>query len=138
MQNHSVYDVDFLMGLLHFHFLFFLGCPDGLQERFSTILVALWEGWGVKSEFFFTPGGAGFFLLGSRKSLLARMLPIKVFFLLASVWPTWVFFYSSAVGIFLLLSSQPARARVRAQLRSHAKQSEPKPHSSHRALLLEP
>ena len=34
---------DFLMGLLHFHFLFFLGCPDGLQERFSMILVALWE-----------------------------------------------------------------------------------------------
>ena len=31
------------MGLLHFHFLFFLGCPDGLQERFSMILVALWE-----------------------------------------------------------------------------------------------
>ena len=34
------------MGLLHFHFLFFLGCPDGLQERFSTILVALWEALG--------------------------------------------------------------------------------------------
>ena len=34
---------DFLMGLLHFCFLFFLGCPDGLQQRFSTILVALWE-----------------------------------------------------------------------------------------------
>ena len=34
---------DFLMGLLHFCFLFFIGCPDGLQERFSTILVALWE-----------------------------------------------------------------------------------------------
>ena len=34
---------DILMGLLHFHFLFFLGCPDGLQERFSVILVALWE-----------------------------------------------------------------------------------------------
>ena len=31
------------MGLLHFCFLFFLGCPDGLQERFSVILVALWE-----------------------------------------------------------------------------------------------
>ena len=31
------------MGLLHFHFSFFLGCPDGLQERFSVILVALWE-----------------------------------------------------------------------------------------------
>ena len=34
---------DFLMGLLHFCFLFFWGCPDGLQERFSVILVALWE-----------------------------------------------------------------------------------------------
>ena len=29
------------MGLLHFCFLFFLGCPDGPQERFSVILVAL-------------------------------------------------------------------------------------------------
>ena len=38
---------DFLMGLLHFHFLFFLGCPDGLQERFSVILVALWEPLGL-------------------------------------------------------------------------------------------
>ena len=35
------------MGLLHFCFLFFLGCPDGLQERFSTILVALWEPLGL-------------------------------------------------------------------------------------------
>ena len=31
------------MGLLHFCFLVFLGCPDGLQERFSVILVALWD-----------------------------------------------------------------------------------------------
>ena len=31
------------MGLLHFHFSFFLGCPDGFQERFSVILGALWE-----------------------------------------------------------------------------------------------
>ena len=31
------------MGLLHFLFLFFSGCPDGLQERFSVILVALLE-----------------------------------------------------------------------------------------------
>ena len=39
------------MGLLHFHFLFFFGCPDGFQDRFSEILVALWEplgpSWGV-------------------------------------------------------------------------------------------
>ena len=39
------------MGLLHFCFSFFLGCPDGLQERFSVILVALWEplgpSWGL-------------------------------------------------------------------------------------------
>ena len=34
------------MGLLHFHFSFFLGGPDGLQERFSLILVALWEALG--------------------------------------------------------------------------------------------
>ena len=34
------------MGLLHFHFSFFLGGPDGLQERFSLILVALWESLG--------------------------------------------------------------------------------------------
>ncbi len=34
---------DFLMDVLHFCFSFFLGCPDGLHERFSTILVALWE-----------------------------------------------------------------------------------------------
>ena len=42
---------DFLMGLLHFCFSFFLGCPDGFQERFSVILVALWEplgpSWGL-------------------------------------------------------------------------------------------
>ena len=38
---------DFLMGLLHFCFLFFLGCPDGFQDRFSTILVALWEPLGL-------------------------------------------------------------------------------------------
>ena len=31
------------MGLLHFHFSFFLGGPDGFQERFSVILVTLWE-----------------------------------------------------------------------------------------------
>ena len=41
------------MGLLHFHFSFFLGGPDGLQERFSVILVALWEplgpSWGPLS-----------------------------------------------------------------------------------------
>ena len=35
------------MGLLHFCFLFFLECPDGLQERFSAILVALWEPLGL-------------------------------------------------------------------------------------------
>ena len=39
------------MGLLHFHFSFFLGGPDGPQERFSMILVALWEplgpSWGL-------------------------------------------------------------------------------------------
>ena len=34
---------DFLMGLLHFIFLFFLGCPHGFQERFSLILVTLWQ-----------------------------------------------------------------------------------------------
>ena len=34
---------DFLIGLLLFLLLFFSGCPDGLQERFSVILVALWE-----------------------------------------------------------------------------------------------
>ena len=31
------------MGLLHFRFSFFLGCPDGHQESFFVILVALWE-----------------------------------------------------------------------------------------------
>ena len=39
------------MGLLHFHFSFFLWGPDGLQEPFSVILVALWEplgpSWGL-------------------------------------------------------------------------------------------
>ena len=30
------------MGLLHFHFSFFLGGPDGLQERFSL----MWEAFG--------------------------------------------------------------------------------------------
>ena len=39
------------MGLLHFHFSFFLGGPDGIQERFFVILVALWEplgpSWGL-------------------------------------------------------------------------------------------
>ena len=30
------------MGLLHFCFSFFLGCPDGFQERFFVILGASW------------------------------------------------------------------------------------------------
>ena len=39
------------MGLLHFHFSFFLGCPDGLQERFSMVLVSFWSLLGA-------PGGS--------------------------------------------------------------------------------
>ena len=35
------------MGLLHFHFSFFLGCPDGFREQFSVILVTLWDPLGV-------------------------------------------------------------------------------------------
>ena len=42
---------DFLMGLLHFLFLFFLGCPDGTQERFSVIWAVLWEPLGGSLEF---------------------------------------------------------------------------------------
>ena len=54
---------DFLMGLLHFHFLFFLGCPDGLQERFSMSLVALGE-----------PLGPSWAVLGRRLGFLGGLL----------------------------------------------------------------
>ena len=33
---------DFLMGLLHFHFLFFLRCQSGLRGRFLKLLGAPW------------------------------------------------------------------------------------------------
>ena len=43
------------MGLLHFCFLVFLGCPDRLQEQFSMILGGLGEplgrSWGVLGVF---------------------------------------------------------------------------------------
>ena len=51
------------MGLLHFHFLFFLGCPDGLQERFFVILVALWE-----------PLGPSWAVLGRQLGFLGGLL----------------------------------------------------------------
>ena len=44
------------MGLLHFHFSFFLGGPDGFQERFSVILVALWEPLGRSLGVLGVPG----------------------------------------------------------------------------------
>ena len=44
-------EVRFPHGFIAFSLFIFLGCPDGLQERFFEILVALWEplgpSWGL-------------------------------------------------------------------------------------------
>ena len=52
------------MGLLHFHFLFFLGVLNGFQEQFSVILVALWE-----------PLGPSWAVLGHHLGFLGGLLP---------------------------------------------------------------
>ena len=39
-------EVRFPHGFIAFSLFIFLGGPDGLQERFSVILVALWEALG--------------------------------------------------------------------------------------------
>ena len=69
------------MGLLHFHFSFFLGGPDGLQERFSVILVALWEPLGAIL-------GPSWLHIGSNLAILApSWCPLGP--ILAHLWPSW-------------------------------------------------
>ena len=69
------------MGLLHFCFLFFLGCPDGLQERFSVILVPLWEPLGAIL-------GPSWLHIGSNLAILApSWCPLGP--ILAHLWPSW-------------------------------------------------